>query len=116
MYFRARASTAWGIRRRTGRSCVSASDCRPCPVCWFPYTQAGLRGDVAGSLEVLQRAPSAEPDHRAAISRPKGEGRPQIPALTGLRFFAAFFILFAHAFDWIAQFQDRSVRTYFVFV
>src|SRR5262245_41939329 len=33
-----------------------------------------------------------------------------IPALTGLRFFAAFFILFAHATDWLAQFQDSEVR------
>jgi peptidoglycan/LPS O-acetylase OafA/YrhL len=33
---------------------------------------------------------------------------PGIPALTGLRFLAAFFILFAHAFDWVAQFQDYS--------
>jgi peptidoglycan/LPS O-acetylase OafA/YrhL len=33
-----------------------------------------------------------------------------IPALTGLRFFAAFFILVAHATDWLAQFQDSEVR------
>jgi peptidoglycan/LPS O-acetylase OafA/YrhL len=39
--------------------------------------------------------------------------RPPIPALTGLRFFAAFFILFAHACDWCAQFQDSQIRTYF---
>jgi peptidoglycan/LPS O-acetylase OafA/YrhL len=41
---------------------------------------------------------------------------PTIPALTGLRFLAAFFILFAHAFDWIAQFQDTNWRRYFSFV
>jgi peptidoglycan/LPS O-acetylase OafA/YrhL len=40
----------------------------------------------------------------------------EIPALTGLRFFAAFFILFAHAVDWLAQFQDSEVRTRFTFV
>jgi peptidoglycan/LPS O-acetylase OafA/YrhL len=36
--------------------------------------------------------------------------------LTGLRFFAAFSILFAHAFDWIAQFQDSHVSEYFSFI
>jgi peptidoglycan/LPS O-acetylase OafA/YrhL len=37
------------------------------------------------------------------------EAMPQIPALTGLRFFAAFFILFAHAGDWLAQFQNSNI-------
>jgi len=37
----------------------------------------------------------------------------QIPALTGLRFFAAFFILFAHAFDWLAQFTDSNIKEKF---
>ena len=41
---------------------------------------------------------------------------PQIPALTGLRFFAAFFILFAHSADWIAQFQDSNIRQEFAFL
>jgi peptidoglycan/LPS O-acetylase OafA/YrhL len=41
------------------------------------------------------------------------ERLPQIPALTGLRFFAAFFILFAHAVDWLAQFSDSNIRSYF---
>lgn len=41
---------------------------------------------------------------------------PQIPALTGLRFFAAFFILFAHASDWIAQFQNSDIRQNFSFL
>jgi peptidoglycan/LPS O-acetylase OafA/YrhL len=40
----------------------------------------------------------------------------QIPALTGLRFLAAFSILFAHAFDWIAQFKDSHVSEYFSFI
>ena len=40
----------------------------------------------------------------------------QIPALTGLRFFAAFFILFAHSADWLAQFQDSEIRRNFAFV
>ena len=42
--------------------------------------------------------------------------RPNISALTGLRFFAAFFILFAHAVDWLAQFQDSRFRENFTFV
>jgi peptidoglycan/LPS O-acetylase OafA/YrhL len=41
---------------------------------------------------------------------------PEIPALTGLRFFAAFFILFAHAVDWLAQFQDSEAGTPFTLV
>jgi peptidoglycan/LPS O-acetylase OafA/YrhL len=41
---------------------------------------------------------------------------PRIPALTGLRFFAAFFILFAHSVDWLAQFQNSNVRQNFSFV
>jgi peptidoglycan/LPS O-acetylase OafA/YrhL len=41
-----------------------------------------------------------------AILQPRPEGRNQIPALTGLRFVAAFSILVAHSCDWIAQFQD----------
>ena len=43
-----------------------------------------------------------------AISSP----RPlrQIPALTGLRFFAAFFILFAHSVDWLFRFDSADVR------
>jgi peptidoglycan/LPS O-acetylase OafA/YrhL len=38
--------------------------------------------------------------------------RANIPALTGLRFFAAFFILFAHACDWNAQFTDSKISSY----
>jgi peptidoglycan/LPS O-acetylase OafA/YrhL len=34
----------------------------------------------------------------------------QIPALTGLRFFAAFFILFAHSVDWLFRFDSADVR------
>jgi peptidoglycan/LPS O-acetylase OafA/YrhL len=34
----------------------------------------------------------------------------QIPALTGLRFFAAFFILFAHSVDWLFRFQATDVQ------
>jgi peptidoglycan/LPS O-acetylase OafA/YrhL len=41
---------------------------------------------------------------------------PQIPALTGLRFFAAFSILFAHACDWLAQFQNSTISANFSFV
>jgi hypothetical protein len=47
---------------------------------------------------------------------PRVGGLPSIPALTGLRFFAAFLILFAHAFDWIARFTDTNWRGYFSFV
>ncbi|MBV9062471.1 MAG: acyltransferase family protein [Alphaproteobacteria bacterium] len=52
----------------------------------------------------------------ALVSRPALERRPQIPALTGLRFFAAFFILFAHACDWIAQFQNSEINRSFAFI
>jgi peptidoglycan/LPS O-acetylase OafA/YrhL len=41
---------------------------------------------------------------------------PPIPALTGIRFFAAFFILFEHAVDWLVPFQDPNLRAYFTFV
>ena len=44
------------------------------------------------------------------------EKLPQIPALTGIRFFAAFFILFAHSVDWLVPFPDKNLRTYFTFV
>lgn len=44
------------------------------------------------------------------------KSQPDLPALTGLRFFAAFFILFAHAVDWLAQFQDSEIRAQFRFV
>lgn len=42
--------------------------------------------------------------------------RPPIPALTGLRFFAAFFILWEHSIGWIAQFQNTDVSSYFGFL
>jgi peptidoglycan/LPS O-acetylase OafA/YrhL len=41
---------------------------------------------------------------------------PQIPALTGLRFFAAGFILVEHAADWLARFSDSNVRQYVTFL
>jgi peptidoglycan/LPS O-acetylase OafA/YrhL len=61
---------------------------------------------------------------RADDSRPQsppvtvaGEQKlPQIPALTGIRFFAAFFILFEHAVDWLVPFQDPALRANFTFV
>jgi len=39
--------------------------------------------------------------------------QPQIPALTGLRFFAAAFILVEHAATWLAQFTNSDVNKYF---
>src|SRR4029079_19621104 len=42
--------------------------------------------------------------------------RPPIPALTGLRFFAAFFILVAHAGYSIGQFQDSNISRYISFI
>jgi peptidoglycan/LPS O-acetylase OafA/YrhL len=60
-------------------------------------------------------APSRKPAI-ADIPRPRLEARPPIPSLTGLRFFAAFFILFGHAVGWIAQFTDSNVGSYFSFV
>src|SRR6516162_9195298 len=46
------------------------------------------------------------------IDMPGTGSLPSIPALTGLRFFAAFFILFSHAGDWLAHFQNADVRPY----
>jgi peptidoglycan/LPS O-acetylase OafA/YrhL len=45
------------------------------------------------------------------------ESRPQIPALTGMRFVAAFFVLFGHSTDWIAQFtgDGNQIKAYFLF-
>jgi peptidoglycan/LPS O-acetylase OafA/YrhL len=40
----------------------------------------------------------------------------QIPALTGLRFFAAAFILIEHSADWLARFTDSNVNRYFIFL
>lgn len=54
-------------------------------------------------------ATTGGPAHAAAERR-------QIPALTGLRFFAAFFILIAHTSDWIAQFQDNEISRYLSFL
>lgn len=42
--------------------------------------------------------------------------RPQITALTGLRFFAAFFILWGHSMGWLAQFNDSQINEYFSFI
>src|SRR5580704_6089862 len=57
-------------------------------------------------------------DVAEAVPSALGRGRslPQIPALTGLRFFAAFFILFAHAADWLGQFQNSDIGQRFGFV
>jgi hypothetical protein len=61
--------------------------------------------------------PQARPATRFAGEKRGSPAKlPQIPALTGLRFFAAFFILFAHATDWIAQFQDSEIRQKVTFV
>ena len=38
------------------------------------------------------------------------------PALTGLRFFAAAFILIEHSADWLARFTDSNVNRYFIFL
>jgi peptidoglycan/LPS O-acetylase OafA/YrhL len=53
--------------------------------------------------------------HRQELQSPP-KSLPNIPALTGLRFFAAFFILFAHSVDWIAQFQDNNLGARIAFV
>ncbi len=68
---------------------------------------------------VLALDATREVDARPSVARgdvPRLEHLPQIPALTGLRFFAAFSILFAHAVDWLAQFQNSNVRQEFTFV
>jgi peptidoglycan/LPS O-acetylase OafA/YrhL len=64
-------------------------------------------------LEV-DRATAATQSSSAAMRR--SQSLPQIPALTGLRFFAAFFILLAHSADWLVQFQDSDIRKNFSFV
>jgi peptidoglycan/LPS O-acetylase OafA/YrhL len=48
-----------------------------------------------------------EDNHGAVMERAKLPTRPsQLEALTGLRFLAAFFILFAHAAEWTSPFND----------
>jgi peptidoglycan/LPS O-acetylase OafA/YrhL len=58
-------------------------------------------------LDVAAREVAAE--QAAVTATPPAHSRPQIPALTGLRFFAAFMILWGHSVGWIAQFQDADV-------
>ena len=43
----------------------------------------------------------------------KGNRPRQLDALTGLRFFAAFAILFAHDCEWVAPFKDNNVIPYY---
>ncbi len=64
------------------------------------------------SADTLARDPTAV---AAGPASPAAAHR-NIPALTGLRFFAAFFILIAHTSDWIAQFQDSEIRQYISFL
>jgi len=52
----------------------------------------------------------------SSVAAPRQGTLPQIAALTGLRFFAAFFILFAHAVDWLFQFQNSNARASLRFV
>jgi peptidoglycan/LPS O-acetylase OafA/YrhL len=64
----------------------------------------------------LAAGTEAAPRLEAPLAHLPKVSHPPIPALTGLRFFAAFFILVAHAFDWNAQFQDAQVNRYFSFL
>jgi peptidoglycan/LPS O-acetylase OafA/YrhL len=57
-------------------------------------------------VDVAAAEVSAE-DAAVAATSP-AHSRPQIPALTGLRFFAAFMILYGHAVGWLAQFKDAN--------
>jgi peptidoglycan/LPS O-acetylase OafA/YrhL len=50
------------------------------------------------------------------ITAQPAHSRPQIPALTGLRFVAAFSILYGHALGWDAQFQNTDVDSYLGFI
>jgi len=68
---------------------------------------------IATPLSVDTRAIEASTEADAA--RAPGE-RGQIPALTGLRFFAAFFILIAHTSDWIGQFTDSHISQFISFI
>jgi peptidoglycan/LPS O-acetylase OafA/YrhL len=66
---------------------------------------------------MLDTAPAmATPQEPSGVAVLRSQSLPQIPALTGLRFFAAFFILVAHASDWLGQFQNSEVRKYFAFL
>src|ERR1700691_4735717 len=62
---------------------------------------------MSALADVAAREVSA--DRAAVAATPPAHSRPQIPALTGLRFFAAFMILWGHSLGWIAQFQDADV-------
>jgi peptidoglycan/LPS O-acetylase OafA/YrhL len=74
---------AWGLRRRTRSS--------------FRF------------MGLLPKMDVATPAAMVGTIAPAKENRPrQLDSLTGLRFFAAFFILFAHACDWVAPFQDNG--------
>src|SRR5207249_9141221 len=71
-------------------------------------------GLLASMLDAHHVADARPAPYTVAV--PPSQSLPQIPALTGLRFFAAFFILFAHAVDWLAQFQNSNIRQNFSFV
>jgi peptidoglycan/LPS O-acetylase OafA/YrhL len=59
---------------------------------------------------------AAAPSDSPGDAPVRGRSLPQIPALTGLRFFAAFFILCAHAADWLGQFQNSNIVQRFGFL
>jgi hypothetical protein len=65
--------------------------------------------DKALSALIDSAAREVAADQAAVAATPPAHSRPQIPALTGLRFFAAFMILYGHSLGWIAQFQDANV-------
>ncbi|HWB49423.1 MAG TPA: acyltransferase [Stellaceae bacterium] len=62
----------------------------------------------------VPRRDIAAPAVAASTIAPAKSGRPkQLDALTGLRFFAAFAILFAHDCDWVAPFKDNNIIPYY---
>ena len=66
---------------------------------------------------MLDVAPAAAvPSELPSDALVRSRSLPQIPALTGLRFFAAFFILCAHAADWLGQFQNSNIGQRFGFL
>ena len=64
----------------------------------------------------LIAAPVEKPAVSGVGSSGANQPRRQLPALTGIRFFAAAFILIAHAADWILQFTDSDIKRYLSFL
>jgi peptidoglycan/LPS O-acetylase OafA/YrhL len=72
---------------------------------------------AGGSVKIrMAKASDSNPIPDARATNPGSEKLPAIPALTGLRFFAAAFILIEHAADWLGSFSNSDIRRYFIFL